>query len=232
MVSCCSAVLGIYQKMTPEGICSREPRCRFDDCYFVIKVNRNKNELVTKQLIYSSAWPRRGSLGKAGRWCSHCWEGQAAPQTCPTPNHPLGLTLVPPALCLSKYPQQRPFCTKDPRPTQNTRVSGLKPSILGKMFQCCLFLYMAVGVGAGWSLGWVLDGIGIVCGVLDGAGTLHWALDRNGIIYGFWMEPGPGLGSGWNWDHLWGSALSWDPALGSRQNWDHLWSSGWSLALH
>lgn len=51
--------------MTPEGICSREPRCRFDDCYFVIKVNRNKNESVTKQLIYSCAQPRRGSLGKA-----------------------------------------------------------------------------------------------------------------------------------------------------------------------
>lgn len=95
--------------MTPEGICSREPRCRFDDCYFVIKVNRNKNELVTKQLIHSSAWPRRGSLGKAGQWCSHCWEEQAAPQKYPRAKqmgqHPLGFTVIPPALCLSKLPQ-------------------------------------------------------------------------------------------------------------------------------
>lgn len=138
--------------MTPEGICSREPRCRFDDCYFVIKVNRNKNELVTKQLIYSSAWPRRGSLGKAGQWCSHSWEEQAAPQKCPQPEpdgaafpgfHPLSLLL-----CASQIPP-RPFCTVLPK--QNSSVSGLKPNILSKMFQCCLCLYTAVGVGAGWS---------------------------------------------------------------------------------
>lgn len=169
--------------MTPEGICSREPRCRFDDCYFVIKVNRNKNELVTKQLIYSSAWPRRGSLGKAGQWCSHSWEEQAAPQKCPQPEpdraafpgfHSLSLLL-----CASQIPP-RPFCTVLPK--QNPSVSGLKPNILSKMFQCCLCLYTAVGVGAGWSraLCWALDGAGIVCRALDGAGTLHWAPDRAG----------------------------------------------------
>lgn len=93
--------------MTPEGICSRKPRCRFDDCYFVIKVNRNKNESVTKQLIYSCARPRRGSLGKAGQWCSLCAPTPASPCQEPRPGC---LCLFPggTALYLPHHPQNTP----------------------------------------------------------------------------------------------------------------------------
>lgn len=93
--------------MTPEGICSRELRCRFDDCYFVIKVNRNKNESVTKQLIYSCARPRRGSLGKAGQWRSPCTPTLALPCQEPQPHclcpFPGGT-----ALYLPHHPQNTP----------------------------------------------------------------------------------------------------------------------------
>lgn len=45
------------------------------------------------------------------------------------------------------------------------------------------------------------------------------------------MEPGPVLGSGWNWDRVQGSGWSWDPGLGSRQSWDPTLGSAVEMEL-